>query len=45
MARRPDVSEFDKPLTRHQLANLERRLAPLIASMMYSKLIALAIRR
>jgi hypothetical protein len=27
MARRPDVSEFDKPLSKDQLAELERRLA------------------
>ncbi len=29
MARRPDPSEFDKPLTREQLAQLTRRLAVL----------------
>ncbi len=29
MARRPDSAEFDKPLTREQLAQLKRRLAVL----------------
>ena len=29
MARRPDPSEFDKPLTREELAHLTRRLAVL----------------
>jgi hypothetical protein len=29
MARRPDPSEFDQPLTRDQLKDLERRLAML----------------
>jgi hypothetical protein len=29
MARRPDLAEFDRPLTRDQLAQLTRRLAVL----------------
>jgi hypothetical protein len=29
MARRPDLAEFDKPLSREQLAQLTRRLAVL----------------